>query len=166
MEKQDYLWIYPTADSVGSVKYDNGVFQRLFFYESGNIVYQIHFDSTGHRIIERRFRDNRVQETWYYPSGALSLVHFAESGESVGKVISWYESGAVEAITDAWEGSNTEYYEDGTIRCLGNSGAGGREDSLWTWWDRDGNVIREILYNMGDTVEDRIIDSAAVVQLE
>ncbi|GEM_PF-4100276 len=109
--------------------------------------------------------DNDVPKrvTHFYNNGAKSYEIMIEDGNEK-SFKSWYDNGVVEesyffdGLAKGWYKSSQKKWE--------GSMSGGLEHGTWIWWDENGNQIREILYAAGDTIEDRILDSAAVQALD
>ena len=110
------------------------------------------YDSLGNRSKEiQLIGDSMFQTIYYHPNGIIEDISFTKNNYQFGKWYRWHDNGMPEYISDTWNGTETEFYENGKIK---------REARFTTpdtaryvkYWDEEGNTIREEFYDRGSIV--------------
>ena len=98
--------------------------------------------------------------TYWYQNGKKKEEGNFRDGENDGLLTQWYENGqkGIETNTRYIVGwyENTSYivawYENGQKKGEGNSKYG-KQEGLWTFWDKEGNVTKTETYKKGKLVK-------------
>lgn len=157
--KKEGIWVWrsATGDTIGTTAYSAGKLHGWLVERSGHVsVREARYDNgiaNGPRITR-------------YPDGhPASLVWFIEGHEhgpawfwnqrdtvNIGKLIKGqYEHGT---IAGTWR----RYYSDGVL-CNENNFANGVRHGIWTLWDRNGSVLRQVEFRndkLVRTIVDRV----------
>lgn len=123
------------------------------------------FNSFHHEGLLTRYYQNgqkMVQSTYtngqrngftrlWYENGQLSNEEEVHNDLIQGRAISWYRNGQKWAqytyVNGKWHGPYTVWYENGQIKEEGNYQDTFVPVGLWRYWDKNGNLIKEINYD-------------------
>lgn len=151
------------------------------FYESGILsartLYSLH---DGDSIIqETSYTEKGEKKATYYTvnknpkkitlynkkGGVFSEEIFHSDGKSE-SMFYWFENDKKKArfINDSLFEYYEKFYKDENIQVRGRSKYG-LEDSLWTFYSPEGELVQEILYNQGKVIEKKVYDQAVVDSL-
>lgn len=104
-----------------------GIKVREVLFENGKELIHTKFNQNGNKFFEINSKDN--------------------------KLYAWYDNGQLKGeMPRIGNGSNNEYYEDGSKKIEGFKKAGAK-DSIWSYWDQSGNLIKEVTYKNGKGID-------------
>ena len=54
-----------------------------------------------------------------------------------------------------FHGSYTVYWESGPILCMRGQYVGGKQEGIWTYWDRQGRLEQQVRFEKDEEIESR-----------
>ena len=194
--KIKYEGTFKNGAPIGEMKrfHENGQLKAILNYQSSGIIKTKLYNQHGELSAEGGYLGNKKDGTWkYHEKGILISSESFQQGIKTGVAKTFYKDGSLLAETN-WkegkeEGISKKYFENGKIKeefsfakgkCHGNftsyfpdgkiavSGnyKDNYPDSTWTFFNNDGTIKFNLIYKMGNLLNQEVVDSLKTIELE